>query len=669
MTFFVPFFRTLRDSVCLLGLLLGAAPPPAEAQAQTPPTKNAKPQSETKEPAEPYSLELLETRIRFESNSSGRRETHARAHINNELGAGQFGRLSFDYNRAFEQIDIPFVRITHARGGTVDILPGAITDQPNPAVADAPAYHDVRRTSVRILGLLPGDILEYRVVNTVSRAPLAPEFYLSHSFARGAIVSREFLELDVPADRAIQLRSSPSLPAASVEGVGEGAAARKIYRWTVSSPAPDSAQGDAGEVTITSFPSWEKLSAILALEFLPRMVKGDQVREKSAELIRGARTDEEKLQAIYDFVSQKIRTVDLPLGAMGFSPRRLENILSSGYANPEEKAFLLATLAANVGLRAHPVLMTGSDAGEGLLPLPSVFSRVLVMIGKPPAARWLDPSTEVAPFGMIHSRLRGKPGLVLTPVRAWLEDANRLWLTTPLDLPFAARQQVRVDATLADDGKFTAKVRYVMRGDNELILRTAFHGAPKDQWKGLAQLLSISDGFRGAISNVIASDPLATREPFTVEYEITQPKFVDWSKPPVRIRAALPLLGLPDLPERVRSGSKAPAIDLGTPLEIEAHGTLRLPPHVLARVPANTSVDRDYATYASSYVVKGSVFTASRHMKFILREIPAGRIADYTAFVRAVQNDEAQEFNLERAGPGSAIAPEPKKPAAQPPQP
>jgi hypothetical protein len=30
------------------------------------------------------------------------------------------------------------------------------------------------------------------------------------------------------------------------------------------------------------------------------------------------------------------------------------------------------------------------------------------------------------------------------------------------------------------------------------------------------------------------------------------------------------------------------------------------------------------------------------------REIPADRAADYNAFVRAVQNDESQEFLLER---------------------
>src|ERR1700745_2808077 len=91
-----------------------------------------------------------------------------------------------------------------------------------------------------------------------------------------------------------------------------------------------------------------------------------------------------------------------------------------------------------------------------------------------------------------------------------------------------------------------AKVRYTIRGDNELLLRVAFHQSPKDKWKEVAQLLALSDGFRGKVINLTASDPYATREPFTVEYEISQPKFVDWSRKPTRVPALLLAPGLPD---------------------------------------------------------------------------------------------------------------------------
>jgi hypothetical protein len=153
---------------------------------------------------------------------------------------------------------------------------------------------------------------------------------------------------------------------------------------------------------------------------------------------------------------------------------------------------------------------------------------------------------------------------------------------------------------------------------------------------------------------VTASDPYFTKTPFTVEYEITQPKFVDWSKKPVRIPALLPQVGLPDPPVKPASGTASSTIDLGTPLDVETRLTLYLPEGTVVRTPTETSVERDYATFASKYQASGGAVTASRHLNFLLREISADRAADYNAFVRAVQSDEAQEFTLERAGAESS---------------
>jgi hypothetical protein len=207
---------------------------------------------------------------------------------------------------------------------------------------------------------------------------------------------------------------------------------------------------------------------------------------------------------------------------------------------------------------------------------------------------------------------------------------------------------VRVQAALSGDGKLTAKVHYSMRGDNELLLRVAFHQSPKEKWKELAQLLSLTDGFRGQVTSVNASDPYATKEPFTLEYELDQAKFVDWSKKTIRIPALLPQLGLPDPPPKPASGSAPAPIELGTPLEVETRMTLQLPPGTNADAPTGTSVERDYATYSSEYSVNGSTITASRHIRFVLREVPGARAADYNTFLHAVRSDEAQDLTLER---------------------
>jgi hypothetical protein len=663
-----------RRLVCGLIFFFAVGALSARCQETAPSAAKPAPKSPNasgKAPELPAQIELLETRVRFEANGDSRKEVHTRVHINNELGARQFARLSFDYSRSFQQIEFPLVRITHASGGTVDILPSAISDQPNPAVVNAPAYQDVRVKSVRILGLAPSDVLEYRVVTTTSHHPLAPDFWLDHTFDRSGVVSQEIFELDLPASHRPEMQINPDTPAA-IQKSGEGDATRTIYRWeqmnsdakTRDSNTKASAEADVSFSTL----GWEPLSIRLdeRLSFdagtlqeigayeEPRAgspaapTTGDvtsEIATKALQLTKGLQTNRAKLEALYHFVSRRIKTVDLPLGATGFVARPASKVLASGYATQEDKFILFAALAAALKLNAQAALTGYCDANG--VARPSVFKHLLISASDSKSSFWLDPSLEVAPFGVVAPN-SAKCAFVLNRLFYVMSSTVHEWQLLDVRLPFVSRQRVNVDAAISTDGTLSTKVKYAMRGDNELLLRVAFHQSPKEKWNEVAQLLALSDGFRGRVTNVTASDPYATKTPFTVEYEITQPKFVDWSKKPVRIPALLPQLGLPDPPAKPASGATTSAIDLGTPLDVETHLTLHLPEGTAVRTPTGTSVERDYATYASKYQASSGAVTASRHLNFLLRQISADRGADYNAFVRAVQNDEAQEFTLER---------------------
>jgi len=669
----------LAAAICFFGASVAGPqaaqnPPqkPAEKSPEKIQEKNQDKSAVKSAPKIPAEIELLETRIRFEADGSSRKEVHARVKINDELGARQFARLNFDFNRAFEQVEIPLVRITHPSGGTADVLPSAITDTPNPAVSNAPAYQDVRVKSVRILGLAPGDTLEYRVITTVSHHPLAPDFWLDHSFDRTGVVLQEIFELDLPASHKPDMRINPATPTTSTDKSGEGDASRAIYRWKITAKdlptksenlSADSEQS-VSDVSLST-EAWEPLSIRLDEKLTPgakpmesigsseestqelsrKFRVEPEVTAKALELTKETQTNREKLQALYDFVSQKIRTIDLPLGATGFAVRPAKEISASGYATPEDKFVLFSALASALKFNAVAAL-TGYCDEKGL-PRPSVFKHLLISASDSKTDFWLDPSLEVAPFGVIPAN-SGKCAFVLNRAFIAMNSTPHVWRQLNAVLPFPSTQKVTIDAKLHTDGKLVTKAKYVVRGDNELLLRVAFHQTPKEDWKNVAQLLAMSDGFRGQITNVTTSDPYATHDPFTVEYEITQPKFVDWSKKPLRIPALLPLLGIPDPPAKPTAGSAPKPIDLGTPLDVEVTATLHLPDGTVAQVPAGTSVARDFATYTSQYSAKDGNVTASRHLNFILREIPADQAADYNAFLRTVQNDESQAFTLER---------------------
>jgi hypothetical protein len=716
---------------------------PAEKPQEKPAEKSTQ---KTEEPPNAAQIELLETKYRFETSGDSRKEVHAVVKINSELGVRQFARLNFDYNRRFQSVDIPLARITHANGGTSDILPSAITDVPNPAVEKFPAYQDVRVKSVRILGLQPGDSLEYRVITTTTKPPLAPEFWLEHSFDRTGVVSEEHFQVVLPAsilaasplivvknenvrqkleyrlnspsgcgaceppnpgakidpslvnrlpllspgqkqkqdstqrDKSTEVPSSPlpdePLPIAengkvqilvkpsasdtSIEASQEAGNALVSYTWRRMPGSQESERGKVSpplenlpDIALGKISTWDSLSYQLYAAFsLPASLPGEVVK-LSREIIGESKTPGDKAKRIYDFVSQKIKTVDLPLGTTGFSLRRPEEIASSGYGTPEDKFFLFRALAKAADIQASAALVPASKKIEALVVSTGVFSHLVTGV----VGRWCDPSLEVAPFGFLPASYRGSTALQLGVDTGYLVDVPSASMTfqIPKELPFASSQRVTVGATLLANGTLTTKVQYSLRGDNELLLRVAFHKTPTDKQQEIAQYLALSDGFRGKVTSVKTSDPYDTDKSFEVEYELTQEKFVDWSKKPVRVPALLPLPGLPDVTRKPAANSK---LELGTPLDITLTGTLRLPPGTIATAPAGTSVKRDYATFTSTYSSKANILSFSRHLNFLLPEIPGDRMIDLNAFIHAVQSDQSQLFVLDK--PESVPSAKPK---------
>lgn len=638
--------------------MVGGAPgAPTQEPAAKPSEKNSSHAPAEKEqatkPELPFQIQLLETHMRFEANGNSRKEVHTIVKIINILGARQFARISFDYNRFFQQVEIPLVRISHANGGTSEVLPSAVTDVVNPMVEKFPAYQDVRVKSVRILGLQEGDTLEYRVITTTTHPALAPNFWLEHTFDRSGQVLHEIYELNLPIAH-LRIRINPEIPALTSEKSGEGESARALYRWDIDTNTFKNAQphdSTKEDVVLTTFSSWGALSKRLSQIILPGMSTSLWY-----DIMKAAGAPKEPVppDVIYKYVSQKIATVDLPVDLSSSVRRTSAGILASGYGTSLEKAWLLGdAMSQNRHLtyvmRENNYLTSGIamygrvSSLQDELPRPDLLSGALAFLGEGSNRVFLAIDVGEAPFGMIPSEIRGHQALL---IRAPCDDARDCFLEIPRELPFPAIQKVVVDAAITKEGELRAKVRYSLRGDNELMLRVAFHHTPKEKWKDVANLLAISDGFRGQITSVNASDPMATKDPFTVEYVLTQAKFVDWTKKPVRIPALLPQIGLPDPVAIAEPGKPGPQIELGTPLDVQTVMTLRLPTGTSVETPVGTSVARDYATYASKYSSTQNTVVATRHIAFLKREIPVDRSLDYNAFLHAVQSDQIQRLTL-----------------------
>jgi tetratricopeptide (TPR) repeat protein len=611
---------------------------------------------------EPFVLEQFHTRIQFENDGTGLRELRVRIRVESVAGVQQLGQLAFGYNSANERLEINSVEVRRADGSMTSVPANAVEDMNAPVARDAPIYTDYRQKHVTVPALRPGETLTYHVTTRI-HTPLAPgHFWLEHDFLKDAIVLDEQLEVDVPRSRAVKLKTRPGAEPAFVEQ-GD----RRLYRWKQANLERETADGakskkkarKAGEapaIQLTTFESWEEVGRWYEPLERQRATPSDPIRAKAQELVRGRSTDVEKIRALYDYVAKNVRYVSLSFGIGRYQPHAAGEVLTNQYGDCKDKHTLLESLVEAAGLRAYPVLISSARKMDPDVPSPAQFDHMITAIPLGQDWIWLDSTTEVAPFRMLTANLRHKQALLIPMGKVpGATGAPARLAETPNDLPFPATQRVEVAGQLSELGKLTAHVRYILRGDTELLLHLAFRRTPQNQWKQLGQLLSINDGFRGEVGEVKVSDLAATEEPFQIEYKIAQPNYLDWSSKKSQFALPLPAFGLPEASEDSED------VELGTPLEIAARVELELPAKYAARAPVSVAVMRDYAEYRSTYKVEGNRVLAERYLRFRLRELPAARASDYLAFARAVRADEGQSIAIEATTAGAPTIPETAK--------
>ncbi|HEY3973938.1 MAG TPA: DUF3857 domain-containing protein [Candidatus Sulfotelmatobacter sp.] len=610
---------------------------------------------------ESFVIEQMHSHYTFEADGTGRKETKARIRVQSEAGVQQWGQLQEGYNSANEKVEIPYVRVLKEDGSVVKAGEDAVQDLSAPVEHEAPVYTDYRQKHITVPGLRPGEVLEYDMVTVIHTPLAAGQFWADYDFDKSNITLDETLDVDVPTGRSLKLKCKPGMDPKITEENG-----RRIYHWSGNhlEREDDSAKAEKKkkkhrpdderpDIQLTTFESWEQIGRWYAELEKDRRAPSPEVRAKAQELTKGLNTDLEKTEALYDFVAKNFRYVSLSLGVGRYQPHAASDVLHDQYGDCKDKHTLLASLLEAEGLHASSVLINSSRKLDPDVPSPSQFDHVITMLPMGNEEIWMDTTAEVAPFRLLAYTLRKKQALVIPPAEPPSSVAPHLAMT-PADTPMPDTEFSRVEGKINDIGKLEAHVHYEFRGDEELMLRSVFRRVPEANWQRVVENVNSSLG--GDITNLKISDPAATREAFTMSYDVAKVNFLDWSKKKTEIVLPLVQFNLPDV-NGDDGDPDAEPLKLGPKAEYSYEVKLELPGKYTARAPLAFSLKRDYAEYDASYKIEGDIFTAGR--KLILRqdELPVARESDYESFRRAVGADLAQKLSVESAVVGTIAPP------------
>jgi len=613
---------------------------------------------------EAFVIEQSHSIYRFESDGSGRRETVARIRVQSEAGVQQWGQLQVGYNSANERLEVAYVRVIKVDGSVVKAGADAVQDLTAPVEREAPVYTDYRQKHITVPGLRPGEVLEYDMVTVVHTPLAANEFWAEYDFDKNNITLDEELDVDVPSDRPLKLKNKPGMDPKITETNG-----RRIYHWTSShlereddakdkdkekdkkkkKRTPDEERPD---VQLTTFVSWEQIGRWYAGLDKDRRAPSPEVRAKAAELTKGLDNEMDKVQALYDYVAKNFRYVSLSLGLGRYQPHSAGDVLHNQYGDCKDKHTLLASLLEAEGLHASSVLINSSRKLDPDVPSPSQFDHVITMLPTTKEEVWMDTTSEVAPFRLLAYSLRNKLALVIPA------DGIPHLEETPAGTPMPDSEVSEVDGKVNEIGKLEVHVHYSFRGDEELMLRSIFRRLPEAQWQHVVENVNAAVG--GEITHLKISDPAATREPFTMSYDVSKPNFLDWSKKKSDLTLPLCQFNLPDIGNGDSDDdgeADADPLKLGPKAEYVYKLKLELPAKYTAHAPLPFSLKRDYAEYQATYKLEGTTFTAARTLTMRQDELPAPRAEDYQAFRRAVGSDLGQFLSVENTVAGTLTPP------------
>jgi hypothetical protein len=271
---------------------------------------------------------------------------------------------------------------------------------------------------------------------------------------------------------------------------------------SLQEPAGPSFRGLAPRLAVTYFPArgdlpgfvdWTSVSKWLAGLADPQAAAHPTLSAKTKELTAAATTELDRIRAVGRYV-QGIQYISIQTGegrGGGYKPHQAIDVFTKNYGDCKDKANLMRTMLASVGLRAFLVSAYAGDPDyvRSEWPSPQQFNHaiVAVLVGRETRAAavlehaslgrllFFDPTDEQTPVGELPMHLQGSQGLIVSA------DGGAL-VRMPLSDAEANPTTRRVEASLTPDGTLRATINRVSAGYPASIERQIYRDLRKDDY-------------------------------------------------------------------------------------------------------------------------------------------------------------------------------------------
>ena len=403
-----------------------------------------------------------------------------------DAGRRSCRELTFYYNVSYEKFTPPTVEVIRPDG---TVLPVDVAANGREAVEPSQMGANIYDPANKIFTVTVSELEIGDILHVVSRdeivKPRVPDSWSSIFVLQSDVpILRYEVRINAPEDlplKAIALKD-PVPGTVRFSESSDRQDGRIVYRWIATDvprvtmePDMPPAWSCVQRLLVSTAKDWPEISRWYYELCRPRLdAVTPEIRAKTAELIRNAGSDEEKIMALFQFVSQQIRYMGLTAEteAPGYEPHDVSLTFNQRYGVCRDKAALLVTMLELAGFDAYPVLFMSGFPKDDEVPNPFFNHAVVAVETAPETYLLMDPTVETT-TELFPSALGNMSYLVAKP----RGDKLRRSPTIPAE---ANMMKISTRAAVAPDGTLSGESRFEFSGINDMIYRDAFSRWPVD---------------------------------------------------------------------------------------------------------------------------------------------------------------------------------------------
>jgi tetratricopeptide (TPR) repeat protein len=560
--------------------------------------------------------------------------------ILNERGKQDFSEIVIGYDSTYEKVEIEYAKTIKPSGEVLIVGEKDIRDVSR--YLNFPLYSNARARIISMPGITEGAVVDYRIKTTQGQLINKKDFDLAYRLQENEPIISASFTLHIPKNRNLKVKIlnpqytpkgfdlNPQISQTQQE---------KIYSWNFKNiPQIEAEAGmpPASEINsiilASTFNSWDEIYNWWWNLAKDRISSDKAITDKTSELIKGKKDEEEIIRAIYNYCAQKIRYVAVGYGQAGYQPHQAAEIFKNKYGDCKDKTILFITMLKVAGIDGYPVLIGTRGMAATSDDFPAVnFNHAIAAVELKGRRIFLDITAEVCSFGDLPEDNQERRVLIFKKDKYELAD-------TPL--------------LTADENNVASKTTITLNSDETIfgqreVLTVGQFDQLQRYWLRYTPPNLIEQGLKEKIQSLAMSGNLIKynyenaddlNQPIRLTYEFSGKNFLSRGGP-ARI---LPQFAQLDTSIVAKDTRNYPLV-LGQPSATESSSEIKLNDNLEVKYLANNvEVKSKWMDYYVSYEAKDRSVKVLQKQLLKVREVSKEEYPQFKKFLEdlAIQLDE-----------------------------